>query len=679
MKNQNLKFVILVTCMMLVITAAYAQLPPYSGGGTGDPTSSNEPIEDPQEGEPVWDDPVPIAPNTGTGVVTLTPVGGSCLGFTPAQANGPDNWEVIQGGTYLMTISGVTECTDEALTVFIQSSNTGNFCFNVTGENGVYTGVFTVPDPACFTMPIKYICGADQPCMNPGSYTADGPSGNGMVHLRAATFDANCNVTGEDTDCEDCVVNVSIEAGGPTTVCYPGCVTLTASGNAVSYVWSPNGETTASIQACATGTYYVTAQHADGCTAVSNSIDVTVNPTPTCTLNPPAILPVCGLTGYVLSVNISGEYSSIVWSVSPSSWVITSGQGTPTITYTAGASGTVATFTVVVTNSFGCSSSCNVSFGNKCDEYCSYTQGFYGNQGGTTCEGLTTTQAVNLALSFGSLVNGWNSRTVTILPSEANCVISRLPAGSTPSTLPTGHVTCATATGSAYLSSGKFRNNLLGQVITLGFNLRLNPALGSLALTGPYMTTYRATACSAGVAVPGTKQVWHIPQAVLNCLGANNTVADLLVLGNRALGNSLPSGCTATISQINTAINSINNGFDKCRILAGFGTSSAGLRMAWPESTSEVASEDNFRSIGIHPNPVREGSLVYFLTAVSGTVTAELFTLSGSRISTLFKESVEADVPVMVEIDGQSLLPGVYMLKLTLGHQSRITRFVVIK
>jgi hypothetical protein len=678
MKNQNLKFVMLITCMMLVITSAYAQLPPYAGGNTGDPISSNEPGEEPQEPEPGLEDPIPASPNTGTGIVTLTPVGGSCLGFTPSPGQGPDNWEVIQGGTYLMTISGVTECTEETLTVFMQSSHTGNFCFNVTGENGIYTGVFTVPNPACYTMPIKYKCGADQPCTNPGSYTADGPSNNGSVHLRAATFDAHCNVTGEDTDCNNCELNVTITPGGPTTVCAPNCVTLTASG-ATSYVWSPNGETTASIQACATGTYYVTAQDANGCTAVSNSIDVTVNPTPTCTLSPPAVLPVCGLPGNVLSVIISGPYSSIEWSVTPSSWVITAGHGTPTITYTAGASGTIATFTVVVTNDFGCSSSCSVSFGNQCEEYCSYTQGFYGNQGGTTCEGLTTTQAVNLALSFASLVNGWNSRTVTILSSEANCVISRLPAGATPSTLPTGHVTCATATGSAYLSNGKFKNNLLGQVITLGFNLRLNSSLGNLALTGPYMTTYQATACSAGVAIPGTKQVWHIPQAVLNCLGANNTVAHLLVLGNRALGNSLPSGCSATISQINTAINSINNGFDKCRILAGFGTSSAGLRLAPTESTGEIISDDNFLSIGIHPNPVREGSLLYFRPAVSGMVVAELFTLSGSRTAILFKEAVEADVPLMVEIDGQTLLPGMYLLKMTLGAQSRITKFVVIK
>src|ERR1043165_1343033 len=72
------------------------------------------------------DDPQPTQAN-GTGVVTVTANGGSCLGFTAAVATGPDNWEVAEGGSYTMTISGVTECSDDAITVFVQDSATGNF------------------------------------------------------------------------------------------------------------------------------------------------------------------------------------------------------------------------------------------------------------------------------------------------------------------------------------------------------------------------------------------------------------------------------------------------------------------------------------------------------------------------------------------------------------------------
>jgi hypothetical protein len=139
----------------------------------------------------------------GTGVVTsVTPVGGACSAFTPAVGNGPDNYEVVEGGTYVITIDGVTECSGDTITVFIQSSDTGNFCFDAIGGSGSYSGTFTMPNPACNTLPINYKCGSGATCTNPGSFGAQGPtSGCGGVHLRASTFDANCVRTGSDTDC----------------------------------------------------------------------------------------------------------------------------------------------------------------------------------------------------------------------------------------------------------------------------------------------------------------------------------------------------------------------------------------------------------------------------------------------------------------------------------------------
>src|SRR5687767_5080590 len=117
------------------------------------------------------------ANDCGTGVVSsVTPVGAYCSDFTPAQGNGPDNYEAAEGGTYVMTITGVTECSGDTITVFVQSSNTGNFCFNATGGSGTYSGTFTLPNPACNTMPVSYKCGANAPCNNSGSLDARGPT-----------------------------------------------------------------------------------------------------------------------------------------------------------------------------------------------------------------------------------------------------------------------------------------------------------------------------------------------------------------------------------------------------------------------------------------------------------------------------------------------------------------------
>jgi PKD-like domain/Putative metal-binding motif/Secretion system C-terminal sorting domain/Bacterial pre-peptidase C-terminal domain len=71
-----------------------------------------------------------------------------------------------------------------------------------------------------------------------------------------------------------------ISAGGPTTFCAGGSVSLNSAGVYNSYNWS-NGATTGSISAASTGSYTLTAYDFDGCPHVSNTITVTVNPNQT--------------------------------------------------------------------------------------------------------------------------------------------------------------------------------------------------------------------------------------------------------------------------------------------------------------------------------------------------------------------------------------------------------------
>ena len=61
-------------------------------------------------------------------------------------------------------------------------------------------------------------------------------------------------------------------------------VTLDA-GAASEYLWS-TGETTSSIDVDATGSYSVTITDVNGCTDISNAVDVTVNPIPVATITP---------------------------------------------------------------------------------------------------------------------------------------------------------------------------------------------------------------------------------------------------------------------------------------------------------------------------------------------------------------------------------------------------------
>jgi len=146
----------------------------------------------------------------GNGVVSLVTGNNSssCVAFTAA---GNDNWEVVEGGSYTLTITGATDCTGDTITVFVQHSNpltnlSENFCFNATGGDGTYSGTFTMPTPNCATSPISYKCGANASCDNADAKQARGPSSTSsncrQAHLRAATFDSSCDLTGTDENCE---------------------------------------------------------------------------------------------------------------------------------------------------------------------------------------------------------------------------------------------------------------------------------------------------------------------------------------------------------------------------------------------------------------------------------------------------------------------------------------------
>lgn len=126
----------------------------------------------------------------------------------------------------------------------------------------------------------------------------------------------------------------SITAGGPTTFCAGGSVTLTSSvptGN----TWSPGGATTSSINVTASGSYTVI-QTVAGCpSAPSAAVVVTVNPIPpTPTINVTGgSAPYCSGTNYTLT---SSAASGNLWSPGGQTTVSinTSTAGSYTVTQT---------------------------------------------------------------------------------------------------------------------------------------------------------------------------------------------------------------------------------------------------------------------------------------------------------------------------------------------------------
>ncbi|MBN4051443.1 hypothetical protein JYU16_01365, partial [bacterium AH-315-M05] len=139
----------------------------------------------------------------------------------------------------------------------------------------------------------------------------------------------------------------TITASGPTTFCVGGSVTLTSSA-AVSYLWSPGGETTQSIVVTTSGGYQVTTTDANGCVRSSAFTAVTVNPNPTPTITASGPTTFCQGSSVTLTSSASVSYLWSTGATTQSIVVTTSGSYTVTVTDGNGCSGTSAPTTVTV-------------------------------------------------------------------------------------------------------------------------------------------------------------------------------------------------------------------------------------------------------------------------------------------------------------------------------------------
>ena len=122
-----------------------------------------------------------------------------------------------------------------------------------------------------------------------------------------------------DTDTINLTVNAlpatpTITAGGPTTFCTGGSVTLTSSAG-TSYLWS-NGATTPSINVTTSGSYTVRVTNASGCqSAASAATVVTVNVlpvTPTITAGGPTTF--CAGGSVTLTSSAGTSLLMVKWS-----------------------------------------------------------------------------------------------------------------------------------------------------------------------------------------------------------------------------------------------------------------------------------------------------------------------------------------------------------------------------
>jgi hypothetical protein len=239
----------------------------------------------------------------------------------------------------------------------------------------------------------------------------------------------------------------------------------------------------------------------------------------------------------------------------------------------------------------------SVTVSNCAVEFCSLTQGAYGNSNGKF-NGLRRLDLIKLLLTVPGTSNSWDlvigkpGQSLRIPLSSAACIIRRLPAGGPPDALPSGLGDQTLNSESCQTSPAlpldrkdiKFRNVFIGQVITLNLNARLDTDLLSMSLTNTQFCTVGATAGPDGkigtsddlidfkgpdgITLNGDEfKSFSLPASVINTLQSDPTlpksIAGLIELANRALAGQ--STGTASLGDIHAAVSAINEAFDECR------------------------------------------------------------------------------------------------------------------
>jgi PKD repeat protein len=289
---------------------------------------------------------------------TISSSATACLVNGTATLTGtPGGNAVVPGG--FATVYALSQGTN-----IVQVSATPTFTVTATGTYTLHTLVYNPADidPTSVPLPVPVALV------------------NGQLIQGGGTFCGSLDLVGATVTVVDAIVP-TVTALGPVSFCQGGSVDIQSS-TANSYSWTPSGNTQ-TITATATGTYSVTTVDANGCSATSNTIDVTVNSGPTADISgggaicagagvditgtltgvgpwdvvvstPGGPFPITGITAspYSQNVTVPGDY--ILISVSDASGcpgtvsgtaTVTTGGNLPVASFTASANLLTVTFT----------------------------------------------------------------------------------------------------------------------------------------------------------------------------------------------------------------------------------------------------------------------------------------------------------------------------------------------
>lgn len=276
-------------------------------------------------------------------------------------ANGPTTF--CQGGTVTLTASAGSSYlwSNGATTSSITVNASGCYSVTVTNANGCSA------TSACTQVTVNALPVASISSLNGTSFCQGGSvtlvstpgstyAWSNNLTTQSINVTASANLTVTVTNAAGCsstsapfavtmnpLPTATITAGGPLTFCQGGSVVLTAGGG-TSFAWTNSTSTASSITVSTSGVYTVTATNANGCSATSAPVTVTVNALP-------VVAAIAGSNDVCVGSTtiLTNATSGGVWSSSNASAATVSASGVVT-----GVAAGVATINYTVTNTSGC-------------------------------------------------------------------------------------------------------------------------------------------------------------------------------------------------------------------------------------------------------------------------------------------------------------------------------------
>ena len=328
------------------------------------------------------------------------------------------------------------------------------------------------------------------------------------------------------------------------------------------------------------------------------------------------------------------------------------------------------------------------------DAHCTYTQGFYGNVGGLGCTpnyGTVNSQIMMInalnqvggSYNFGSVITGnyfllkLSDINGSVKPKDNN-IYKMLPGGGTPRAL-FGFATYDTFStwsdndplNSSGNKKGAINNNLLSQTMTLFFNMQVDPTLGGTQLQANFATA-AAVQCGSNIPNMETIQYFTISQNIINYLNLNGgaNIANLFNLANKILGGETVVGITA--SNVNAAVDSINKGYDECRINVTQNLINIVDNTFVKDNNIKLLKSD----FVVYPVPFKDNINIKYLFDSDSVVEIQIFDMKGALVFKYKDSEVYSGKEVNLNLPFKHAGGEIYFIKMITNQETIIKKIV---